>query len=247
MTKILHIESATQICSVCISHDTDILGMRETQDPNSHSKLLTVFIEQLLDELKLNIHDLDAIALSLGPGSYTGLRIGTSTAKGLAYGSGIPVIGLDSLQIMANRILHNTDLIPKRVSEGNFILRPMIDARRMEVYTAPYNQDLHQLDKVRAVIIDESSFSKELEEQPVIFFGNGAEKCAEVIHHSNAIYIPDIESSSLFMPSLAMKKFKANNFLNTAYFEPFYLKEFIATIPKNKVIPDQVKKQAPKA
>jgi tRNA threonylcarbamoyladenosine biosynthesis protein TsaB len=247
MTKILHIESATQICSVCISHDEDILGMRETQDPNSHSKLLTVFIEQLLDELNLNIHDLDAVALSLGPGSYTGLRIGASSAKGLAYGSGIPVIGLDSLQIMANGILHSTDLIPKQISGSNFILRPMIDARRMEVYTAAYNQHLDQLDKVRAVIIDQSSFSKELEEQAVIFFGNGAEKCAEVIHHPNAIHLPDIESSSLFMPSLALQKFRAADFLDTAYFEPFYLKEFIATIPKNKVIPDQVKKQAPKA
>lgn len=242
MTRILHIESATQVCSVCISEDEDILVIRETHEPNSHSKLLTVYIEELLSELKIKVAELDAISVSLGPGSYTGLRIGASTAKGLAYGSDLPVIGLDTLQILANRMLQEPNLQDNKLNNEGFSMRPMIDARRMEVYTARYNQKLEILDKVNAVIIDENSFQPELQEQKTLFFGNGAAKCAEILDHPNALHVPDIEASSAYMPSLAMFKYIHQDFLNTAYFEPFYLKEFIATIPRNKVIPEQARR-----
>lgn len=243
MTKILNIESATQVCSVCVSQNNQIIALRETHKPNSHSKLLTVFIEELIQELDIRITDLDAISISLGPGSYTGLRIGASTAKGLAYGSGLPIIGLDTLQILANRILEEPEHLSDEVKESGFLLRPMIDARRMEVYTALYDKTLQTHKKVSAVVVEENSFAEELEMQNVVFFGNGADKCQEIIKHQNAVHLSNIEVSSVNMASLAIDHFKRQEFIDTAYFEPFYLKEFIATIPRNKVIPEQPRRR----
>ncbi|MEA1877828.1 MAG: tRNA (adenosine(37)-N6)-threonylcarbamoyltransferase complex dimerization subunit type 1 TsaB [Bacteroidota bacterium] len=237
--KILHIESATHICSVAVSQDLDILSHKESNEPNSHSKLLTVFIEEALQELQLRIKDLDAISVSVGPGSYTGLRIGVSTAKGLAYGAGIPVLPIDTLKILANRVYK--EILPGLSEKGDQSpwLRPMLDARRLEVYTALYDSNLQELDKVRAEIITEESFISELNNQTILFFGNGAEKCETLITHPNARFIKNIESSSVFMTTLALEKFKKKEFADTAYFEPFYLKDFIATLPRNKVIPNQ--------
>lgn len=239
MTKILHIETATHICSTCISEDERILAIRETDEPNSHSKILTVFISELLKELDIHVQALDALALSLGPGSYTGLRIGASVIKGLAYGSTLPVIGIDTLEVLTNRILSENNYRSPDLKTTDFLFRPMIDARRMEVYSALYNQTLQQLHPVEAIILDVDSFQEELEKQTILFFGDGAEKAREIIRHPNAIFLPEAHPSSAFMPSLAMREFRKRNFLNTAYFEPFYLKDFIATIPKNKVIPTQ--------
>ena len=237
--RILHIESATNICSVAVSQDQEILILKESNEPNSHSSLLTVFIAEALQELQLRVKDLDAISVSIGPGSYTGLRIGVSTAKGLAFGAGIPIIPIDTLKILANRVQH--EILPglSEKETHSLFLRPMLDARRMEVYTAKYNSDLIEMDKVRAEVITVESFKAELDKHKILFFGNGASKCEEIITHPNAIFIKDIESSSKFMTALALEKFRKKEFADTAYFEPFYLKDFIATLPRSKVIPTQ--------
>lgn len=230
---ILHIETATHICSVCISRGEEILAIRETDEPNSHSRILTVYIEEILKETGKNLDDMDALALSLGPGSYTGLRIGASVIKGLAYGSGLPVIGLDTLQIMARGVM-DEHLIPSDQPDESLLLRPMIDARRMEAYTAPYSANCEQKGAVRALILEPETFMTELETHRVFFFGNGSDKARELISHPQAVFLPDRHPSSRFMPGLALKKLEQKTFLNTAYFEPFYLKDFIATIPKKK-------------
>ncbi len=237
--KILHLESATNICSVAISQDQDVLTLKESAESNSHSRLLTVFVEEALKELQLKVEDLDAISVSIGPGSYTGLRIGVSAAKGLAYGAGIPIISVDTLEILANRV--RLEILPGLAFEENqaLFLRPLLDARRMEVYTTLYDSSLHELDKVRAELITEDSFSTDLESKTVLFFGNGAEKCSEIITHPNAHFIQNIETSSAFMISIAYDKFIRKEFVDTAYFEPLYLKDFIATLPRNKIIPIQ--------
>lgn len=237
--KLLHIDSATHICSIAISQGDDILILKESSEPNSHSRLLTVFIEEALKENQMKVKDLDAISISIGPGSYTGLRIGVSVAKGLAFGAGIPVIPIDTLLILAKRAI--VEILPSLTLSKDLpvLLKPMLDARRMEVYTALYDLNLIELEKVQAKIIDEDSFKTELENKQILFFGNGAEKCRELITHQNAIFIQGIESSSAFMLAMALEKFRKKEFADTAYFEPFYLKDFIATIPKNKIIPDQ--------
>jgi len=242
--RMLHIESATHICSVAVSQDQKVLVLKESNEPNSHSKILTIFIEEALQELQLRIKDLDAISVSIGPGSYTGLRIGVSTAKGLAYGARIPIIPIDTLKILANRVrLEILPTISNKNRSGNntqsFSLRPMLDARRMEVYTALFDAHLKELEKVRAVVITEDTFISELNKQSVLFFGSGAEKCKEIISHPNARFIQGIDSSSAYMITLALDKFERKEFADTAYFEPYYLKDFIATLPRNKVIPNQ--------
>jgi len=237
--RILHIETATHICSVAVSQDEEILFLKESNVPNSHSKILTVFIQEALQNLQLKIKDLNAISVSVGPGSYTGLRIGVSTAKGLAYGAGIPIITIDTLKILANRVRQDILQDMSETENQSLYLRPMLDARRTEVYTAFYDSKLNELDKVRAEVVTKESFISELDNHKILFFGNGAEKCKEIITHPNARFIDNIESSSEFMITLALEKFNDKKFADTAYFEPFYLKDFIATLPRNKVIPDQ--------
>lgn len=239
MTRILHIETATHVCSVGISQDQEIVAWRETHEPNSHSRLLTVFIEELLQETGMIVADFQALALSLGPGSYTGLRIGTSVIKGLAFGAGLPVIGIDTLQILAAGALQQIQ--SGQSFTGPYRLRPMIDARRMEVYTQMFDEQLRACDATRAVVLDETSFQHELRQHPLFIFGDGAEKALSVIKHDNIHFLPEQFPSSRFMPALALTKYQQQDFLNTAYFEPFYLKSFIATLPKNKIIPDQHK------
>ena len=233
MTRILHIETATPVCSVAVTDDHELIWLKESHEPNSHSKILTAFIEQALKELSLQVEELDAIALSIGPGSYTGLRIGASTAKGLAYGGNIPIISINTLQSIAFRAIkeHGKNM------DSSALLRPMLDARRMEVYTALYDQQGREQKVTVAQIIEESTFHDELAAAPIIFFGNGSAKCKPVINHPNAIYLPEIEASAQFMCEPALKKYSKNDFVDTAYFEPLYLKEFIATIPKNKMFP----------
>ncbi len=235
--KILHIETATHVCSVCISDDEQVLGLKESFEPNMHSTQLGVFIDTLLSDTQLQVAELDAIAVSLGPGSYTGLRIGVSTAKGLAYGANIPIIGIDTLQIIANAYLNNPGLQAHHLPDENIVLCPMIDARRMEVYTAQYDLSLKPLTQVEAVIVNHESFQTELGRNTLLFFGNGSSKCRTVIDHPQAHIIEGVHPSSKYMVSIAMAHYRASEFVDTAYFEPFYLKDFIATIPKKKVIP----------
>ncbi len=235
MTRLINIETATQVCSVSISRDHEILAIRESHEPNIHSRFLTTFIEEILQETQLHIADLDGITVSLGPGSYTGLRIGVSAAKGLAFGANLPIIGLNTLEILANAYLKTDYQANNHLPDGDLLLCPMIDARRMEVYTALYNIQLESIRPTEALIVDFDSFSRHLGKGPVVFFGNGSDKCRLLIDHPNAIFTDGIFPSSRFMTDLALSKFKKQDFVDTAYFEPFYLKDFIATLPKNKI------------
>ena len=236
MALILNIETSTRVCSVCISKDGVVVCFRESNDEKSHAKLLTIFIDEMLKEQKLKIDDFDAIAVSKGPGSYTGLRIGVSTAKGLCYAKDKPLIAINTLQAMANGI-------KEKLSEGELkfedidssILVPMIDARRMEVYSAFFNSNAEFSRDVKAEIIDETSYSEILEKQKMIFFGDGSEKITEVIKHENAVFIENSYPSSIHMTSLSEEAFKKEKFEDVAYFEPFYLKDFVATIPKKNI------------
>ncbi len=239
MPLILHIDTATQTCSVALSSDSTLLGMRESRDEKSHSSHLVPFIDELLRENQLEASGLDAVAVCKGPGSYTGLRIGVSTAKGIAYGGGIPLIGIGTLDSMVSGILQHPEASKTIEMNADTLLCPMIDARRMEVYTALYLSSGKILEKVSARIIDMESYHERLENGKVVFFGNGAGKCREIIRHSNAVFLDDFEASAAYMISKAEKAWHENRFEDIAYFEPFYLKDFIAVAPKNKILPGQ--------
>ena len=239
MALILHIETATQICSTALSLDGRLVEKMETDDPRSHARRLAPFIDHILKNNNVEVSGLDAVSISLGPGSFTGLRIGVSTAKGLAYGAGIPVIGVATLQALANRLVSEHPALLEENEANGLLLCPMIDARRMEVYTALFNPRLEIVREVRADIIVGGTYDEYLEAGPVVFFGNGSEKSSEIITHPNAIFIPGIEASAEFSIRPAESSWERKEFLDNAYFEPYYLKDFIATVPKNKIIPPQ--------
>lgn len=236
MALILHLETASPVCSVALSRDAAVLGFRESSEDKSHAARLTPMIRELLDEFHLSVDDLDAISLSIGPGSYTGLRIGTSVAKGLAYASGKPLIGLPTLTALAKGFLegHLADIAQGGGSPA--ILCPMLDARRMEVYAAIYDTGMQMILPVEAIILEPLSFSEYLDKQVVCFFGTGSIKAAEIIGHPNARFFSGINLSAAFQSGPAESLYRRQEFLNTAYFEPLYLKEFIATIPKNRIL-----------
>ena len=224
---ILHIETGTAVCSVALSHGERLVALRENTEGMQHAKLLAVFIEEILHEQQISISSLDAVSVSEGPGSYTGLRVGVSTAKGLCYGAHKPLIAVSSLQSLAMLAIAR-QLLP--APEARII--PMIDARRMEVYTAQFSPIGEQLSATEAKIIDSSSFAEILEQQPVLFIGDGAEKCKAVITHPQAHFVP-LQTSAFGMILPALKAFAQQQFVDTAYFEPFYLKDFVA-IPSKK-------------
>ncbi len=223
---ILHIETSTTVCSVAISNNGKLLYSIHDDNGMNHAEKLSPFVDKALKVLKENGLKLDAVAVSSGPGSYTGLRIGVSTAKGLCYGFGIPFISVDTLDILA------IDVKKRREIESNALLCPMLDARRMEVYTKVLNFNFQSIEKITPKIIDENSFVDVLKENKIYFFGNGASKCKEVIQNENAIFIDDIQPLAENMIPLAEKKFKNKEFEDVAYFEPSYLKEFQATTSK---------------
>lgn len=235
MPVILHIETATQSCSVAISSGHEILDIRESHINKSHATLLTVFIEEMLRELRISPAELDAIAVSKGPGSYTGLRIGVSTAKGLAYGSGIPLIAVNTLECMARGILPGLHEYLDRVPTQYFLC-PMIDARRMEVYLMILDNSFQKIRDTAAEIVTEDAFHDVLAKGPVVFFGSGAFKCREVIHHPNALFIEGFQNSAGHMIPLVLDRYREKLFENVAYFEPYYLKDFVATKPRNKLL-----------
>jgi tRNA threonylcarbamoyladenosine biosynthesis protein TsaB len=221
---ILNIETSTTCCSAAITIDGTPVASVENLNQANHASELPRFIEQLLTTAKLNDWHLDAVALSQGPGSYTGLRIGASTAKGICYGLNIPLIPIDTLQVLCASV--PADMLPQQA-----ILCPMLDARRMEVYTALYQhtgKQLSSITEVQAMIIDADAFAETLAEQPVYFFGNGAAKCQPVITHTNAHYLDNIVPQAKHMGMLAEKQQNSLNVKQMAYYEPFYLKEFVA-------------------
>lgn len=229
MACILHIETSTDVCSVALSEDGAILFTKEDFDGPQHAVTLGVFVDEVLSMADSHAKPIDAVALSCGPGSYTGLRIGASMAKGICYGRNLPLIALPTLKVMSVPILL-MDEFPE-----DALLCPMIDARRMEVYAAIYDRALNPVKEVSADIITADSYAEYLREHPVYFFGNGAAKCKEVITHQNARFIDDIQPLARWMFPLADRAFLDGTFQDVAYFEPFYLKEFVATVAKNKV------------
>jgi tRNA threonylcarbamoyladenosine biosynthesis protein TsaB len=231
MANILCIETATTACSAALTQDGKLLSKKETTEKNAHSAKLTLFIDEILKENKLAFSDLDAVSISKGPGSYTGLRIGVSTAKGLCFALDIPLIAINTLQSLAWGMAKKyTD----DKSGTGTLFCPMIDARRMEVYAAVYNSNLEEVRETRADIIEANSFSEYLEKSRVIFFGDGADKCKEIITHSNAVFVDGVFPSASNMAIPAFQKFGQKQFEDVAYFEPFYLKDFIAGIPRVK-------------
>lgn len=222
MGLILNIETSTTVCAVTLAKDgVEILTKSLKSKKYSHSENLNLFIESIMNETDFSFKQLDAIAVSKGPGSYTGLRIGVSTAKGLCYAIDKPLIAVNSLKSLANTYNGN----------ANFII-PLFDARRMEVYSAIYHKDLNLIEDVRAVIVDYDSYSGVLSKGKTVFLGPGAEKCQTIINHENATFDLITDVSSTGMMSLAEEKFQNKQFEDVAYFEPFYLKEFIAGQPK---------------
>jgi len=234
MALILNLESSTEVCSANIARDGEVIDFRENNEGQNHARLLTLFIEELLTSNNIQVSDLDAIAVSRGPGSYTGLRIGVSAAKGLCYGAQIPLIAICSLKSMAHYAasIHKTS---QNSGEKALWFCPMIDARRMEVFTAFYDKANNETRPISAQIIDNESFREILDNHPVVFFGNGAEKCKSEITHTNAIFLDGIHTSSKYMTPLSEIAFRNEDFVNVAYFEPFYLKDFIATYPKKNI------------
>ena len=233
MGLILNIETATNVCSVALANDGKLISFKESLKDKSHSSLLSVFIEEILKENKISISHLDAVAVSKGPGSYTGLRIGVSTAKGLCYGGNIPLISLNTLNIMAFGIINNQILNKMTFTSINkTLLCPMIDARRLEVFTAIFDHLNRTIEDTRAIIINSSSYDKYLNNKKLIFFGTGANKCSKIIKSKNALFIENFNTSARYMISLSEDAYKNEKFENVAYFEPFYLKDFIATVPK---------------
>ncbi len=228
MGKILLLETATQICSVALAVDKKIVASRISNAPNAHSSSLAVFVAETMKESGLPFKSLDAVCVSSGPGSYTGLRIGVSTAKGLCYALGIPLIAVETLQSM-------TDLFISKNSSFSDYICPMIDARRMEVYTAVFDKKGTRLEPTAAKVVEENSFEEYLNKGTVAFFGDGATKTQQLLgNNRNAIYDLPFSFSAEGLLNEAFNKYEAGNFEDVAYFEPFYLKDFVAKKPTVK-------------
>ncbi len=231
MTKILCIESATTMCSAALAVDGEVLAHKELNDGYSHAERLAPFVDELLREQDWQVADLDAIAVSKGPGSYTGLRIGVSLAKGLAFAANKPLIAVDTLEQMC---LH--PLVQKELEYlKDPLLCPMLDARRMEVYAAVYDIGLMPQAETKPVILDDTSFETYLEKDAVLFFGNGSDKFKDVVHSPSAYFVADVWPDARQMAPLAQMAFDADRFEDLAYFEPNYVKPFQGTTPKPKV------------
>lgn len=224
MAYILSIESATTNCSVALAKDGNVIAVKELNAANySHAENLHDFVQQVVDKANLKINQLDAISISKGPGSYTGLRIGVSAAKGLAFGIGIPLISIGTLEALALQL---------KIESGLII--PMLDARRMEAYTQVFSAEHNSITTVEASLLHEDSFKTYLEKNKVHFVGSAASKFAEVCTHPKANFYPELVPSAKEQAKLAFKKFEDKEFEDTAYFEPFYLKDFVAGKPKKK-------------
>ena len=227
---ILSIDTSTEICSVAIHNSGELLAQRTHAIQRSHASVITLLIEEVVKESDTALQDLKAVAISKGPGSYTGLRVGVSTAKGLCYGLKKPLIAIPTLQAMALEIRESQELLP------DSLLCPMIDARRMEVFCEIFNMQLETVQKTAAVILGEDSFGELLQQHPIYFFGNGSDKFKDVpTQTGQAYFIEDISPAAHRIGQLAWQAFQKKQFEDVAYFEPFYLKDFVGTVPKKRV------------
>ncbi|MBR6604438.1 MAG: tRNA (adenosine(37)-N6)-threonylcarbamoyltransferase complex dimerization subunit type 1 TsaB [Prevotella sp.] len=230
MSCILHIDTSTSVCSVAVSQDGTCLFNKEDHSGPNHSITLGIFIDEALALVDSQGIMLDAVSVSGGPGSYTGLRIGVSMAKGICYGRELKLISVPTLELLCVPVLLNHDEI-----EDNALLCPMIDARRMEVYAALFDRALKPIRETQADVVDENTYKQWLDERPVYFFGNGAAKCVEQINHPNARLIEDIEPLAKWMLPLAEKRMIQERFEDVAYYTPFYLKDFVAKEAKKLI------------
>ena len=231
MPTILNIETSTTVCSVALTADGQVLDHHENYDGQTHATLLSAYVQSALQYLRSRELQLDAVAVSIGPGSYTGLRIGLSQAKGLAFGLQVPLIGVNTLQLLTTAAMFS-----HFIEEDDVVYVPMIDARRMEVYTAAYDKALDMVLEPQAMILDSDSFSSLLAgHELVVFAGNAVEKAQTVIRHPRALFIGGIKPVALDMMALSEKAFRRNEFI-VAYSTPLYLKEFQATKPKKNIL-----------
>jgi tRNA threonylcarbamoyladenosine biosynthesis protein TsaB len=219
---ILGIETGGDNCSVTLSKGNKIVALKESEG-REHSKYLSIFIDKIIKDSGFSYEDIDAVAVSKGPGSYTGLRIGVATAKGICYGTGKPLIAINSLLSLASVCRNSLSPVSSQL-----IYCPMIDARRLEVYTALFDLSLRQISDTEAMIISENSFAEILSTRPICFFGSGATKCKGIITSPNAVFV-EIENSASGLVCPAVEAFNNNQFEDVAYFEPFYLKDFVVT------------------
>ena len=228
MACILHIETSTNVCSVAVSEDGQCIFEQAEHGGMNHAEKLGTMVDEALSFTDNHAIPFDAVAVSCGPGSYTGLRIGVSMAKGICYGRDLKLISVPTLELLCVApLLSNKLILPEEA-----LLCPMLDARRMEVYAAIYDRALKPIRPIQADVVTADTYKEWLDERPVYFFGNGAEKCMEVIHHPNAHLIPNIEPLAKWMQPLAERRFLNNQFEDVAYFEPFYLKDFVAKMPR---------------
>lgn len=223
MSCILNIETSTNVCSVAVSQDGSCIFNKEDHEGPNHAVILGVFVQEALSFIDSHAIPLDAVAVSCGPGSYTGLRIGLSMAKGICYGRDVKLIAIPTLELMCVPLL-----LSEKINEENALLCPMIDARRMEVYSQFFDRALNEVRSISADIVENNTYDDILAQQPVYFFGNGAEKCHEVLTHHNAHIIEGIVPLAKNMYPLAEKRMANEQFEDVAYFVPFYLKDFVA-------------------
>ena len=230
MSCILNIETSTDVCSVAISDSGQVIFNKEDHSGPNHAVKLGVYVDEALDFLDSHGLPLEAVAVSCGPGSYTGLRIGVSMAKGICYGRGVKLIAVPTLELMAVPVL-----LGEHPEEEDALIVPMLDARRMEVYAEVLDRALNVVRPIQADIVDADTYKEYLDKHPVYFFGNGAAKCMETINHPNAHLVEGIEPLAKNMAPLAEKRFVEGKFEDVAYFVPFYLKDFVAKMPKKLI------------
>ena len=230
MSCILNIETSTDVCSVAISDSGQVIFNKEDHSGPNHAVKLGVYVDEALDFLDSHGLPLEAVAVSCGPGSYTGLRIGVSMAKGICYGRGVKLIAVPTLELMAVPVL-----LGEHPEEEDTLIVPMLDARRMEVYAEVLDRALKVVRPIQADIVDADTYKEYLDQHHVYFFGNGAAKCMETINHPNAHLVEGIEPLAKNMAPLAEKRFVEGKFEDVAYFVPFYLKDFVAKMPKKLI------------
>lgn len=226
MATILHIETSTDVCSVAVSEDGQVIFQQDNHSGRNHAEQLGSMVDEALSFTDSHAIPFDAVAVSCGPGSYTGLRIGVSMAKGICYGRNLKLIAVPTLELLCVPVLL------REIPEEDALLCPMIDARRMEVYAGVYTRGLKPVREIRADVVDAETYKEFLDQHPVYFFGNGAKKCMEAINHPNAHLLEGIEPLAKWMQPLAEKRFLNDQFEDVAYFVPFYLKDFVAKMPK---------------